>query len=169
MQKHDPRCAGPVLSFPGAELIVRRMIDAEARTVVELWHDTKKNAYPYLPLEQARTLDEDFAFFQQVLLPRFDIWVAEEQDQLVGFLAMNGSYIDRLYVLPSVQRLGIGAALIKHAKKLSPSGIELHTHQKNLAARGFYEKHGFLAIHFGVSPPPESEPDVEYHWRPDER
>lgn len=145
------------------------MIEAETGTVVELWHATKKNAYPYLPLEQTRTLDDDSAFFHQKLLPRCDIWVAEQQGRVVGFLAIRGSYIDRLYVLPSVQRSGIGTALIKHAMKLSPNGIELHTHQKNLAARRFYEKHGFLAINFGVSPPPESEPDVEYHWRPDHK
>ena len=33
------------------------------------------------------------------------------------------------------------------------------------ASRAFYEKYGFTAEKFGVSPPPESEPDVEYHWR----
>jgi GNAT superfamily N-acetyltransferase len=83
-----------------------------------------------------------------------------------GFLAIQGSYIDRLYVLPDVQRVGIGAALIKRAMELSPTGLELHTHQRNMAARSFYEKHGFVSVHFGVSPAPESEPDVEYHWRP---
>jgi len=56
--------------------------------------------------------------------------------------------------------------LIHHAKKLFPYGLELHTHQKNIAACRFYEKHGFVAVRFGISPPPESEPDVEYHWRP---
>ena len=147
-------------------MFIRRMIEAESTKVVELWHATKKSAYPYLPLEQARTLADDVTFFTQKLLPRCDIWVADLQGQVVGFLAIQGSYIDRLYVSSGVQRVGIGTALVKHAMKLSPNGIELHTHQKNLVARGFYEKHGFVAISFGVSPPPESEPDVEYHWRP---
>ena len=141
------------------------MNEAESEAVVELWHVTKKDAYPYLPLEQTRTLEEDFAFFSRVILRSCDIWVAEQEGQLVGFLAIRGSYIDRLYVLPRVQRSGIGAALLKNAMQLSPGGLELHTHQKNLAARSFYEKHGFAATNFGVSPPPESEPDVEYRWR----
>ena len=34
------------------------------------------------------------------------------------------------------------------------------------ASRAFYEKHGFRAVRFVVSPPPESEPDVEYQLRP---
>ena len=146
---------------------VRRMIESESGAVVELWHDTKRHAYPYLPLEQRRTLLEDSDFFHQNLLPRFEIWVAEQQGRLAGFLAIRASYIDRLYVLPEVQRLGIGTALLRLAMSLSPDGLELHTHQKNLVARRFYERHGFRAIRFGVSPPPENEPDVEYHWRPD--
>jgi ribosomal protein S18 acetylase RimI-like enzyme len=142
------------------------MIDSESKAVVELWHVTKKVAYPYLSLEQERTLEDDFEFFRQNLLPRCDIWVAELEGLVVGFLAVQASYVDRLYVLPSIQRMGVGSALIKHAMELSPTGLELHTHQRNLAARSFYEKHGFVAVRFGVSPSPEREPDVEYHWRP---
>jgi ribosomal protein S18 acetylase RimI-like enzyme len=149
-------------------LTIRKMAETEHRMVVELWHATKKQAYPYLPLEQARTLEDDLEFFQRRLIPTCDIWVAEEGGRVVGFLAIQSSYIDRLYVLPGVQRLGIGSALIRRAMELSPAGLELHTHQKNLAACRFYERQGFRAVKSGTSPAPESEPDVEYHWRPEE-
>jgi ribosomal protein S18 acetylase RimI-like enzyme len=145
---------------------IRRMIESELGNVVELWHTTKRAAYPYLPLEQTRTLEDDLQFFRENLLARCNIWVAEDGGRPVGFLAIGGSYVDRLYVLTNVQRSGIGSALINQAIELSPTGLELHTHQKNAAARNFYEKHGFIAVRFGISPPPESEPDVEYHWRP---
>jgi ribosomal protein S18 acetylase RimI-like enzyme len=142
------------------------MMESESNSVVELWHTTKRDAYPYLPLEQARTLEDDLRFFREKLCPRCDIWLAEKKRRLVGFLAIQGSYVDRLYVLPNFQRVGVGTALIEHAMTLSPRGLELHTHQKNTAAHNFYEKHGFVAVRFGVSPPPENEPDVEYQWRP---
>ena len=64
-------------------------------------------------------------------------------------------------------RPGAGLALLGKARELSPGGLELHTHQQNAKARRFYEKHGFRAVRFGVSPPPESAPDAEYHWRSD--
>lgn len=60
---------------------------------------------------------------------------AEHDGTIAGFLALQGSYVDRLYVDPSRQRRGIGRALITRAV-------------------------------FSISPPPESAPDVEYHWRP---
>jgi len=44
----------------------------------------------------------------------------------------------------------------------------LYTVQINTNGRAFYEKNGFVAVRFGVSAAPESEPDVEYHWRPGE-
>ena len=54
---------------------------------------------------------------------------------------------------------------INFAKQRSPEHVWLYTLQVNVNARAFYEKHGFVAEKFGVSPPPENEPDVEYHWR----
>ena len=86
-----------------------------------------------------------------------------------GFLALAGSYVDRLYVEPGAWRRGVGRALLRHAITLSPSGIELHTHQRNGGARAFYAREGLRAVRFGLSPPPESEPDIEYHWRPGSR
>ena len=147
---------------------VRPMRDDEVDAVILLWRVTKKAAYPYLPTEQAYTLDDDTRFFRNVLLPNASsVWVATEGDRLLGYLAMQGSYIDRLYIHPDRQRQGAGTALLAKARGLSPLGLELHTHVQNTQARAFYEKHGFKAVKFGVSPLPESAPEVEYHWRPE--
>ena len=65
---------------------------------------------------------------------------------------------------PRCQRRGVGTALLERAKELAPEGLTLFTHQRNERARAFYERRGFRAVQFGVSPPPESEPDVKYAW-----
>ena len=67
---------------------------------------------------------------------------------------------------PLHQRCGVGSALLDHAKSVSPSGLELHTHQQNLRALAFYGKAGFVPVRWGLSPPPECVLDVELHWRP---
>lgn len=139
--------------------------DADLEAVVRLWHETKRAAYPYLPLEQDRALEEDARFFRARIRP-LEVWVAERSGEILGFLALRGSYLDRLYVRPGRQRRGVGAALLRRAMERSPGGLELHTHVKNGPARAFYERRGFRAVRFGMSPPPESEPDVEYHWKP---
>jgi GNAT superfamily N-acetyltransferase len=145
---------------------IRPFAARDLEPVVRVWHDAKRAAYGFLPQEQARTLADDRAFFAARIAPACALWLAAEGAALRGFLALVGSYVDRLYVAPAAQRTGIGTALLRHAIALSPAGIELHTHQRNAPARAFYAKHGLRAVRFGVSPPPESEPDVEYHWRP---
>ena len=134
--------------------------------VVGVWHRSGIAAYTYLPTWQALTLEQATWVFENVIRPRCAIWVGTHDDRIVAYLAMNASYIDRLYVDPPAWRTGWGTQLVNLAKQLSPSGLELHTHQKNVAARALYERHGFKAVQFGISPPPESAPDVEYHWRP---
>jgi len=137
----------------------------EAR-LVALWHETKRRAYPYLPTEQAYDLATDAAFFRSRIAPRCAIWLAVEAEELLGFLALEADYLDRLYVHPAHQRRGVGGALMEQAKALSPGGLRLHTHQQNVSGCAFYEKHGFRPLRYGTSGPPESAPDVEYGWRP---
>ena len=104
--------------------------------------------------------------FENVILPKCNIWVGTLNGRIIAYMAMNGSYIDRLFVDPSKWRKGWGKRFINLAKQLSPTGLECHTHHENLAARTLYECQGFFAVKFGISPPPEKAPDVEYDWRP---
>ncbi len=140
--------------------------DSEIEDVVVVWNATKRDTYDFIPQERNRTVDQDRAFFESVIRPSCALWVAVDGARVLGFRARRQSYVDRLYVHPSAQRRGVGSRLLRHAIALSPAGIGLHTHVKNTKARAFYEKHGLVAVKFGISPPPESEPDVEYHWRP---
>jgi putative acetyltransferase len=143
---------------------LRRYRSEDLGATVGIWFSVKRVAYPYLELEQRYTLEENLEFFRDRIAPRCEIWLAERQAEIVGFLALEESYVDRLYVAVNHQRSGVGAALLAKAKELSPGSLWLHTHQQNHQARAFYEKHDFRVARFGVSPPPESAPDVEYRW-----
>lgn len=134
--------------------------------VVGVWYRSGRAAYTFLPTWQAFTIEAAQEVFRKVIQPKCDIWVGTLHQTVVAYLAINGSYIDRMYVDPIEWRKGWGARLVTLAKDLSANGLELHTHRENHAARALYEKHGFVAVTFSVSPPPESAPDVEYHWRP---
>lgn len=141
--------------------------DADLEETIRVWHETKRATYEFIAQERDRSLDEDRAFFRAHIHPRCALWVAIDDDAVRAFVALDGAYVDRLYVHPDAQGRGIGSALLDRARTLRPEGIALHTHQRNAAARAFYENRGFRAVRLGISAPPESEPDVEYHWRPD--
>ena len=145
---------------------IRLMADEDVEAVVRVWHASGLVAYPFIERWQRFTLELARSVFQEEIASTCEVWVAEADGEIVAYLALRGSYVDRLYVSPSHQRRKIGTSLVKFAMQRSPAGLELHTHQKNRPARAFYEQHGFVAVKFGLSPPPESEPDVEYHWRP---
>jgi ribosomal protein S18 acetylase RimI-like enzyme len=145
---------------------IRTPHDVELEQVVEVWHATKRDTYDFIPQERDRSVEQDRHFFQTVIRPSCALWIALEDARVLGFLALRQTYVDRLYVHPDAQRRGVGSALLRHAIALCPAGLELHTHVRNTKARAFYEKEGLVAVKFGISPPPESEPDVEYHWRP---
>jgi GNAT superfamily N-acetyltransferase len=145
---------------------VRPFEASDESAVVGVWYRSGRAAYTYLPTWEAFTVEDAQAVFRNAIRPKCDIWVGTLDQTVVAYLAMSGSYIDRMYVEPIEWRKGWGTRLVALAKELSPSGLELHTHQGNHAARALYEKQGFVAVRFGLSPPPESAPDAEYHWRP---
>jgi ribosomal protein S18 acetylase RimI-like enzyme len=147
---------------------IRPYRTTDESAVVGVWHRAGRTAYTYLPNWQALTLEHAHHVFRQVILPGNVLWVGTLGEHVVAYLALRGSYIDRLYVDPPEQRKGWGSRLVDHAKTLHPDGLELHTHQQNYAARMLYERHGFVAVRFGLSPAPELAPDVEYHWRSQE-
>ena len=149
-----------------AGTIIRPFRQRDELAAIAVWHRAGRAAYQYLPSWETFTFGQATDTFRRQIRPSCEIWVGVSDDRLVAFIAMAGSYIDRMYVDPAEWRRGWGSRLLIHAKALRPSGLELHTHQENHPARQLYEKHGFEAVKFGTSPAPESVPDVEYHWRP---
>ena len=147
-------------------MLVRPMEPHELASVIRLWHETSADTYGFIAGERDRTLEDRRGYFTTNIASGCALWVAETGGAVAGFMALRDSYVDRLYVHPRSQRAGIGTALLEQARELHPAGLELHTHQANIKACAFYEKHGFATVRYGMSPPPENEPDVEYHWRP---
>lgn len=142
--------------------------DASATSALaDVWFRSARAAHPYLPALQALGAEAARELFRTRIMPGLEIWMACESLGPVGFLGMKGELIDRLYVDPEAQGMGWGSRLLAFAKSRHPDGLRLFTHAQNAAARRFYEQRGFVAVRFGISPPPESLADVEYAWRPD--
>ena len=139
-----------------------KSIDFEA--VTTLWRRAREVAFPDFQRRKGHPFEEDQEYFREVILINNDVWVAEIEGEAAAFMAIAGDFIDQLYVAPQYQRRGIGKALLEFARTLAPEHLWLYTLQINTNGRAFYEKNGFRAVKFGVSPEPESEPDIEYHW-----
>ena len=145
--------------------IIREYRDQDFDAVTILWRIAREKSLPDFQREKGHFFYEDQDYFRGHILKKNHVWVVETDDLPVAFMAMENEFIDQLYIHPDYQRQGIGNALLNFARGKSPEHLWLYTLQVNVNARAFYEKNGFVAEKLGISPPPESEPDVEYHWR----
>jgi GNAT superfamily N-acetyltransferase len=146
--------------------LVRRFLEEDFDPVTRLWRRAREVAIPELTARLGYSFDMDCNFFRRHIIPACELWVADQNGRPVGFLGLHNDFVNYVYVDPDFHRQGIGTAFLSLARRGSPGHLWLYTHQANKMARTFYEKNGFIAERFGISPPPESEPDVEYHWRP---
>lgn len=145
-------------------LQIRKYDADDFDSVTRLWRRSREVSLPEFQRTKGYSFEMDCDYFREHILPQHDIWVAEADGRSAAFLAMKNDFIDQLYVDPDFWHMGIGAALLAHARTLSPARLWLFTLQINVNARAFYEKNGFKITRLGVSPPPESEPDVTYVW-----
>jgi ribosomal protein S18 acetylase RimI-like enzyme len=155
-------------------MLVRSYRSADLTEVTAMWRASRRAAFHYVPLHQTYTPEDDLGFFRDVIAARYTVWLAEDDQRIVGFMALNDAaaahagpvVLEQLFIAVDRQRQGIGSLLLAMARRLAPRGLRLFTFQRNDAARAFYEGHGFSIVRFGISPAPESEPDVEYEWVP---
>jgi ribosomal protein S18 acetylase RimI-like enzyme len=146
------------------EFQIREYRESDFDAVTILWRVAREKLLPEGQTDTGHYFYEDQAYFRNQVLKKNKVWVVVKDQRPVGFMAMENDFIDQLYIHPQYQRRGIGQEFLKFARSRSPGHLWLYTLQSNVNARAFYEKNGFIAEKFGFSPPPESEPDVEYHW-----
>jgi ribosomal protein S18 acetylase RimI-like enzyme len=145
-------------------LTLRKFVEGDFDDLVARWHETNLVSYRYNAEQQKHTLADARRFFRDKVLPACEVSVATQSGQLLGVLCLEAPWIRHFAIFPPHQRRSIGSVLLQKARERSPGELRLFTFQRNEAARAFYEKHGFSAVAFGVSPAPELEPDVEYRW-----
>jgi putative acetyltransferase len=132
---------------------------------IELWQRTWQATYPEI----------DFAArvawwrerWRTELVPTAEITVAEADGGLTGFVTVDRRtrYLDQIVVAPEAWGGGVARALMDDAKRLSPTGLDLHVNQGHDRAIRFYEKHGF-AIAKADANPISGRPTWLMRWRP---
>ena len=142
---------------------IRRAQPHEADEIATVYIASRRGAAAYMPT--VGTDDEIRAWVTSEMVPNRETWVALAGGRIAGILVMQGEEVDQLFLLPAMQRQGVGERLLDHAKKLRPERLRLWTFQRNAPARRFYENRGFVAIEFtDGSRNMEREADVLYEW-----
>jgi len=143
-------------------MALRRAGIADAPAIALLHRRVVRDCLPYLP--DLHTAEEDLWFFTERFLPEHEVWVWEEGG-IKAYCGFRRDWLDHLYVDRSAQGQGVGSALLDKAKSEN-SRLQLWVFQKNAAAIGFYEQHGFRLVETtDGAGNEEKEPDARYEWR----
>jgi putative acetyltransferase len=122
---------------------LRPYTPADEDAAIELWRRTWQLHYPRLNF--AERVDWWRARWRNELVPTATVTVAEADGRMVGFVTVDPRSfdLDQIVVAPEAWGIGVAAALITEAKRISPQGLDLHVNTDNTRAIRFYEKHGF--------------------------
>jgi len=144
---------------------IRRARDDEIELLTQLFIRAR-NEMHYVP----RVADEAAVPIVASMRAHDEVWVADEDGRLLGFLGIEHStnldapVLERLYVEPAEQNRGVGSALLDKAKELRPEELYLWVFQKN-PARRLYERNGFELVKLtDGADNMEREPDALYRW-----
>jgi putative acetyltransferase len=90
---------------------------------------------------QMKTANSSGAF----VLPQNEVWVAEVDGAVAGFIAFAKEWVNHVYVAPRFQGCGVGTQLLALAQRASPS-LQLWVFEVNQPALWLYERRGFRVI-----------------------
>ncbi|RJL73037.1 N-acetyltransferase [Acinetobacter radioresistens] len=110
--------------------------------LVDIWFEASIRAHHFIPESY---WEENKAEMQNNYLPRSEVYLAEDEQQIYGFIALVENEIAAIFVAPDQQGKGIGKLLISHAKNLRPQ-LVLNVYQDNKNSIAFYKSEGFEVV-----------------------
>ena len=118
-----------------------RADDVEA--MFEVWYTSVLATHDFLA-------KADFAeicvLVRRDYLPNHDFIVAvDDNDRVIGFLGLDGSEIESLFIAPAFRRQGLGRRFVAEAASRAET-LEVEVNLQNRQAVGFYQAMGFRTV-----------------------
>ena len=127
-----------------------------------MWRNSKQNA---LGIAEQHSFEDHLNFLKFNLAKDNRIYLAvDEEENVLGLMAMDSDFLNQLYVHIEHQGKGIGSELLNRAKEKSNGSLKLYTFESNSKAQRFYETHVFRIIG-GGSDNEEQLPDLLLEWK----
>lgn len=143
------------------DLVIRAATDEDATAVADVHLASRKAA----PMPPSVHPDEDAYPWLAARVREDEVWVAEADARVVGYVRLTATWLDDLYVLPDHAGQGVGSALLDLAKARRPEGFCLWVFEDNRPARRFYGRHGLVELErTDGSANEEGAPDLRMAW-----
>ena len=124
-------------------MTIRRGTPHDVPRAIEIWRTAVDATHGFLTPQDRAEIDSIVA---EQFLPNAELWLATDADDYpVGFLVMDGTAIDALFVDPAFHGQGFGTALLDQALALSPQATVEASEQADNALP-FYLARGFRVV-----------------------
>ncbi|RNB79734.1 acetyltransferase [Brevibacillus fluminis] len=112
--------------------------------LVDIWYNAVVHTHTFLT-------EKDIQFYHDLVkngaLKEVEIWVEyNEHGEPTGFIGLNESKIEMLFVDPAHHGKGIGSRLIYHAIKIKGTNLQVDVNEQNDGAYVFYKRLGFVQV-----------------------
>ncbi|MDR7253879.1 chorismate mutase/GNAT superfamily N-acetyltransferase [Nocardioides sp. BE266] len=145
-------------------LALRPALAGDLDQVAEVHLAAREAAEPAMP-RGVHTPDQVRAWVAGWDLTSYDVWLAEDGGEVVGYARSTPTWLDDLYVLPQAQGRGVGSALFDLVAAQRPDGFCLWVFESNQPARDFYRHRGCLELErTDGSGNEEHAPDIRVAW-----
>ena len=123
-------------------MLIRKSAPTDIEKLVELWYESTVKAHDFIPPDY---WEKNKSAMANEYLPNAETFVAEEGDEILGFVAMVDDYLAAIFVRTAIQAKGVGSELIDYVKNRRDK-IRLNVYKKNMSGINFYKKHNFKML-----------------------
>ena len=119
---------------------IRQSTPADSERAVQIWRDAVDATHDFLTASDRAAIEAEVQSF----LPAAPLWLAvDADDRAIGFMLLDGSSMEALFIDPAHRGAGFGRALVAHALECHPT-LTTEVNEQNGQAVGFYERMGFV-------------------------
>lgn len=125
--------------------MVRNFKNADIDKIMEIWLNSNIEAHNFIDKSY---WEKNFEMVKNAL-PQSEIYIYEENNNIMGFVGLVENYIAGIFVEKNFRGKGTGKKLLDYAKSIK-NNLTLNVYEKNIDAVKFYKREGFTVEKFGI-------------------
>lgn len=125
--------------------MVRNFKNADIDKIMEIWLNSNIEAHNFIDKSY---WEKNFEMVKNTL-PQAEIYIYEENNNIMGFVGLVENYIAGIFVEKNFRGKRTGKKLLDYAKSIK-NNLTLNVYEKNIDAVKFYKREGFTVEKFGI-------------------
>ncbi len=134
--------------------MIRKFNNNDIDDVMRIWKNENIKAHKFISKEYWKS---NYNFVKEAL-PNVEIYVYIIKEKIIGFVGLNGNYIEGIFVDTNNQSNGVGTSLLNKVKE-NRNNLTLSVYKKNINAINFYKKNNFIITNENID---EDTDEIEY-------